>query len=269
MQWVIYPLAALMILETFVFKSGGPGPSPYAVAGRAMLLAMLAMFSLILLAFFLHLLGSLRRPHASAGLGGAHIVLRSPVWGLRVALIALVLGNLAALALIPDLPAAWADGFGLAAAWPDLGPEMQAMILFFSAVALFLLLAFAQRAVLNPPWFVLTREGFLYEPGGVSPGLIRWRDVRDMKEDAVLAGSNTYNGPRLDPVLVVTLSDYEKYLAAYNPLLRFLIRHGTRLLRYQTRGGDIYLNPSDFGARYAEVKAAMLAHWREAVPERA
>ena len=75
MQWVIYPLAALMILETFVFKSGGPGPSPYAVAGRAMLLAMLAMFSLILLAFFLHLLGSLRRPHASAGLGGAHIVL--------------------------------------------------------------------------------------------------------------------------------------------------------------------------------------------------
>lgn len=267
MKWVVYPFVLLVIVETFLFR-GEAGERLHTVVERYIVLGLIGLFSLVLLGFFLHLLGSLRRPNAAEGVGSAQIVLRQSPWVLRIVLAVFLTVNLATLALWPDLRAAAAGGFGAVAAWPQIGLEVKAVMMFFSAVAAFLLLALIQRAVLNPPWFVLSREGFLYEPGGISPGLIRWRDVRDIKEDTVLAGSNSYNGPRLDPVLVITLRDYEKYLSAYNPVLRFLVRAGTRVLRYQTKGGDIYLNPLHFGARYPEVKAAMLAHWREAVPER-
>ncbi|MEY2866411.1 MAG: hypothetical protein RIQ43_437 [Pseudomonadota bacterium] len=267
MKWVVYPFMLLVIVAIFLFR-GEPGERLHTVVERYIVLGLVGFFSLVLLAFFLHLLGSLRRPHAADGVGSAQIVLRKSPWLLRIVLTVYLAVNLAALVLWPDLRAAAVGGFGAVDAWPQIVLEVKAVMVFFSAVALFLLLAFTHRAVLNPPWFVLGREGFLYEPGGISPGLIRWRDVRDMKEDTVLAGSNSYTGPRLDPVLVITLRDYEKYLAAYNPVLRFLVRAATRVLRYQTKGGDIYLNPLHFGARYPEIKAAMLAHWREAVPER-
>jgi hypothetical protein len=138
-------------------------------------------------------------------------------------------------------------------------PELMAFWLFYG-IAHFLLAAFLLRAIRNRPFFVLTDKGFLYEPGDISPGLIRWEDVSEIKE-AELLTSRGRSGPTTGTVLAITLRNPEAYAPRYTPLLRILSAAITPLLRYQTGGtGDIILASEDFGARYGEVKALMMRH---------
>lgn len=129
----------------------------------------------------------------------------------------------------------------------------------FYGIAHFLLVAFFLRAVRNRAYFVLTTKGFLYEPGDVSPGLIRWEDVSEIKEVELLSSSTSFSGPGVRTALAIALKDPAKYNRRYTPLLGLLNWLLTKFIRYQTGGpGDIVLAAEDFGARYDEVKARMM-----------
>lgn len=141
--------------------------------------------------------------------------------------------------------------------------EHLAFWLFFG-IAHFLLVAFLLRAIRNRPFLVLTNKGFIYEPGDISPGLVRWDDIAEIKEAELLYRPGSYSGPSTRTVLAVALKDPAKYAARYTPLLRLLNWLFTKVIRYQTEGpGDIVLVADDFGARYGEVKALVLKSARE------
>jgi hypothetical protein len=138
-------------------------------------------------------------------------------------------------------------------------PELMAFWLFYG-IAHFLFVGFLLRAIRNRPFFVLTDKGFLYEPGDISPGLIRWDDVAEIKEAELLTGRGRY-GPTTGTVLAVALKNPEVYASRYTTLLRMLNAALTPVIRYQTGGpGDVVLASEDFGARYGEVKDLMVKH---------
>jgi hypothetical protein len=130
----------------------------------------------------------------------------------------------------------------------------------FYVIAHFLFIGFTINAIRNQPFFVLTRHGFLYEPGGISPGLIYWTNINEMKEATLLKRNSRRGNAILEPALVISLKDSSKNTTAYNVVLRILVKWGTKLIQYQNEGvGDIVLNPFDFGNRYTEVKEKMQA----------
>lgn len=248
-------IAVVAILAN-VWMDGRPGAGGWAVAiDRGFLFLVLAILSAMVLGLLLHFLGGLRRPAVPPDSGEVVMRLQGSRAGSVAMLIALlVLG--AAVGYGLDL---WRNGD----AFDDIEPltlEWQAVVAFFSVVWALLLLVSVVRAVRNPPWFVLTRKGFVYRPGDVSAGLIRWEDVVDIKEDQVLSASGS-GAPILRTALVVALRDGERYVARYNPVLAAVVRLATGALRAQTGGsGDLYLDPAHFGARYDEVKAPMIEH---------
>lgn len=129
----------------------------------------------------------------------------------------------------------------------------------FYGIAHLLLVVFLLRAIRNRPFFIVTDKGFLYEPGDISPGLIRWEDVSEIKEAELLSGQGTVSGPTTRPVLAVGLKDPDKYSARYTPLLGMLNRLLTKAVKYQTEGpGDVVLAAEDFGDRYGEVRNLLM-----------
>lgn len=158
-------------------------------------------------------------------------------------------------------------GFNLFLLKPDIVPidttrvSIAELLIFwlFYGIAHLLLIVFLLRAVRNRPFFIITEKGFLYEPGDISPGLIRWEDVAEIKEAKLLFGQGTVSGPTTRPVLAVGLEDPEKYSAKYTPLLGMLNRLLTKAVRYQTEGpGDVVLATEDFGNRYGEVRNLLM-----------
>lgn len=130
----------------------------------------------------------------------------------------------------------------------------------FYVIAHLLFIGFTINAIRNQPFFVLTTHGFLYEPGGISPGLIYWTNINEMKEATLLKRNSRRGNSFLEPALVISLKDASKNTTSYNVVLRLLVKWGTKLIQYQTGGvGDIMLNPFDFGNRYIEVKEKMQA----------
>ncbi len=252
--WGGFVLMSAAMLAAF-WMAGREGAAGLVEAiDRAFLFLVLAILSPVVLGLMLHFLGSLRRPAVPPDSGEVVMQLHGSRGGSVAMLIALlVLG--AGVAYAFDQ---WGQG-GSAFDHPasPLTPEWKAVIAFFSVVWAFLLVVAIVRTVRNPPWFVLTRKGFVYQPGDVSAGLIRWEDVVDIKEDQVISASGS-GGPILRTALVVVLRDGERYVVRYNPILGAVVRLATGVLRAQTGGtGDLYLDPAHFGARYDEVKALM------------
>lgn len=158
-------------------------------------------------------------------------------------------------------------GFNFFLLWPDsVEIDMERVSLaehlafwLFFGITHFLLVAFLLRAIRNRPFFVLTNKGFIYEPGDISPGLVRWDDIAEVKEAELLYRPGSYSGPSTRTVLAVALKDPAKYAVRYTPVLRLLNWLLTKVIRYQTAGpGDMVLVSDDFGARYSEVKALIL-----------
>jgi hypothetical protein len=123
------------------------------------------------------------------------------------------------------------------------------------------------------PFFVATEEGFIYEPGDVSPGLIRWSDISEGAEAALLSsGSANIGGPRTRPTIVLSLKDPDAVFDVYNPLLREINRVATRIIKYQSGGvGDIVLAAEDFGVHYDAVRALIRdrlgTRWTSRLPD--
>lgn len=154
----------------------------------------------------------------------------------------------------------WADT-GREALGPVLEWDPGALALggAFIAIWAVVLLAMILRLVRNAPWFVLTERGFLYAPGDVAPGFVRWEHVVELRETEIVATGR--NGrAKAAPVLAVGLRDPERYFVRYNPVLRALVRLGSKLHAQQSGGGaDILIDPTHFGAGYPEILARMRA----------
>jgi hypothetical protein len=130
------------------------------------------------------------------------------------------------------------------------------LLLVFTIVH-FLLLYILLLLWQTPSFFIISKSGFLYEPGGISPGLILWEDIAAIEERQLFynPGSRVYSAPTAN-FLVIELKDPAKYNYRYNLLLRLIVVLMSKLIKFQTgRSGDIVVNPSDFGSKYEEVKA--------------
>lgn len=226
-----------------------------AMVERVLILGLIGFFGVVLLAFALQFFSDLIRSEDD-NVGQPILVLRRSRTGTIVWLVLTVwlVGGLASLAFVPADVLADIDVQNPFT--EDLGLEFKAAIALFAGIGLFLIVAFATRAIRNRPWFLLGSLGFVYRPGDVSPGVVRWSDIREIKIGEVLA-SRGRSGPTLRPALIVVLKHPERYTQRYTLLLGLLVRALTKLLSVQTEGGDLYLDPSDFGADYEKVLALM------------
>jgi hypothetical protein len=120
-----------------------------------------------------------------------------------------------------------------------------------TAVGLFLIGVFARRLVAGEVTFQMDDEGFEYNPGGVSTGRVRWRDVASIEETTVLVGSASL-GPSKDLALAVILRDPASYTARQPVALRPLLR-----LREELSQTPLLIDPRDLGRDYTSVRDQM------------
>lgn len=122
----------------------------------------------------------------------------------------------------------------------------------------FLLIITVQLIWLRPSFFIVTKNGFLYEPGSISPGLIFWEDIESINEVDLLYNTGTMQNPGTRTYLVVTLKDSTRYFKRYNILLRLIVIMTAKLTKlFSGKSGDIIIQHWDFGSRYNEIKALM------------
>lgn len=230
-------------------------PGVFAVVERGFVILVVGVVGFGVLALGWQALADLKRSPAEGVTGPVEVSLHSPRAALWILILVLVLGGMAAVAW-------YLDG---ARNDPDFTPfagwelHLQLMAGLFVMIWIVALLGFLSMAVRKAPWFVLTPRGFLYAPGGMSPGFVRWEDVTGLRESEIVSG-RLRQSPMLERVLVVGLRDPSKYRVRYNPMLGALVRFAGRLYRAQTDGpADILINPADFGTRYDEIRARMEA----------
>lgn len=261
LRWIGVGLVVALIVLEFVLRDDPATVSLADAIERGLVLLVFGVMSIMVLGLMLHFFGSLLRPTDDADWGEPLLQLRQPRWGAALSVLALlVFGAIMAFAF----QQLGEPGGPLDPPSQPVPLEAKVAVVFFGVIWVFLLIAFTVRTVRNPAWFVLTRKGFVYRPGDVSGGLVRWEDVVEIKEDAVL-GSGPPGGPTLRPTLVIVLRNGHRHNDGYNPLLAMVVRMGTGALRAQTGGrGDIYIDPTHFGARYEEVKALLHEHARYA-----
>ncbi|MFZ5636505.1 MAG: hypothetical protein ACOY82_07940 [Pseudomonadota bacterium] len=222
---------------------------------RGLVLGLVAFFFLVLLAFVWQFIADLFHG-TNDNVGTVIVALRQPRGVSAVIWLALLLWMTLGLASLAFLPEETLAEWNLQNPFVDMDIEFKAATALFAGIALFLIVAFATRALHNRPWFLLGDLGFVYRPGDVSAGVVRWSEVRDIRTGEVLSAQGR-GASALKPALIVSLKHPERYTAGYTPLLRLLIRALTPALRAQTGGGDLYLDPQDFGADYDKVVALM------------
>lgn len=222
---------------------------------RGLILGLVAFFSLVLLAFVWQFLADLFHG-ANDNVGTVIVALRQPRTASAAIWLALVLWLTLGLGSLAFLPEETLAEWNLQNPFVDMEIEFKAATALFAGIALFLIVAFATRALRNRPWFLLGDLGFVYRPGDVSAGVVRWSEVRDIRTGEVLSAQGR-GASVLKPALIVGLKRPERHAAGYTPLLRLLVRMLTPILRAQTGGGDLYLDPQDFGADYDKVVALM------------
>lgn len=267
LQFVFYPIAAIMLIAfawDFYRVWTGSGVEILTEGERApetdwWMLAVALVFWVAFLALLIEFLAReifRLRPRDELGT----VVLE----------IGRARGPMRFIALLAVVP--FVAGFNLFLLRPDLFEiDMQRVSLaehlifwLFYGISHLLFVAFLLRAIRNRPFLVVTNKGFLYEPGDISPGLIRWEDVAEIKEAELLYGQGTVSGPSTRQILAVGLKDPDKYARRYTPLLGLLNRLFTKVVRYETEGpGDVVLAADDFGERYGEVRALFLKNLQE------
>lgn len=167
---------------------------------------------------------------------------RAPVWVHAVTLVA-VLALTAGMIYVGFVREPESPGHGFSGGWRIMIGGASALGLFMCGVSVY-------RLIFNPVYFAISDEGFFYSPGGVAPGLIRWADVVELKEETVLTGGNGPNAH--SPVLSVVLRNPEEYIARYPKLFAPLLR-----LRATTNSSPVLISIADFRSDYPRVKALM------------
>jgi len=274
LQWISYPIAGIMLLAFLADFFGGYRYWTEVVWGsvdRAVdpfAIIVLGIFFVVLVALIWQfLLNEFARVRQRRNAGKPLLELYPPRLATRflfplVALFFVVGLNAIVFVTgtVDPAPAGW-----------ELEPLLA--LIFFYIVAHFLLIAFTLRAVRNYPFFIATDEGFIYEPGDMSPGMIRWSDISKGAEAAILtSGSANIGGPRTGQTIVLSLKDPEAVFTAYNPLLRKINRLATGIIKYQSGGiGDIILAAEDLGRHYDDVRTLIRSklgtRWTEQLPD--
>lgn len=171
----------------------------------------------------------------------------------------------AAFVLAMDLYVLVPDALPYTVDRPDLMGWM--VFAFFCALGHFVLIAFLTRAIRNRPVFVATDQGFLWEPGDLSMGFIRWMDVAGITESELIVGGVGVNnaGATTRRMLVVSLRDPERYADRFTAPIQWLKTLSSKFVRWQIeRAGDVVIDPADLGGRYSDVRAVMVEKVRQA-----
>lgn len=261
MRWIQYGALAIVvgaIVAEFLLQDRFP--HVFAVVERGFMLLVVGAVGFGVLGLGWQALSDLSRSPTEGVTGPAEIALYMPRPALWVVVLVLVLGGAGC---------AWWYFTGPErdpefAPWATWAVHLQVMAGLFVLIWTVLLLGFLSMALRRAPWFVLTPRGFLYAPGGISPGFVRWEDVTELRETEIVSGRGRQS-PQLERVLAVGLRDPSKYRARYNPMLGALVRFAGQLYAAQTEGpADLLINPADFGARYDEIRARMEALHAEA-----
>lgn len=256
--FVAFAIVAGAIAADFLLSDRYPGV--FAIVERGFVMLVVGVVGLMVLGLGWQALSDLSRSPTEGVTGPVEISLHAPRPGLWMAVLLLVLGGIAV-----------AGGYlARAGRDPDVPPiadwalQFQLMAGLFVLIWTVLLLGFLSMALRRAPWFVLTPRGFLYAPGGMPPGFVRWEDVTGLRETEIVSGRGRQS-PQLERVLAVDLRDPSKCRARYNPMLGALVRLGSQFYAAQTDGpADILINPADFGARYGEIRGRMEALHAEA-----
>lgn len=260
-RWIQYGALAIVvgaIAADVLFQDRYPETFELVERGFIMLVAGLVGFMVLGLGW--QALSDLTRSPTEGVTGPVEVSLHTPRAGLWVVVLVLILGAAVCAWFYLTWPERDPD-FTPAAAW-DL--HIQMMVGLFALIWAVLLLGVLSMAIRRAPWFVLTPRGFLYAPGGVSPGFVRWEDVTGLRETEIVSGRGRQS-PQLERVLAIGLRDPSKYSARYNPMLGLLVRLGGQLYAAQTEGpADLLINPADFGPRYDEIRTRMEALHAEA-----
>ena len=260
-RWIQFGAIAVVvggIAADFLLEDRYPGVFAMVEFGFVLLVVAVVGFGVLGLGW--QALSDLTRSRTEGVTGPVEVSLHAPRAGMWVVVAILVLASAAVAAWYVTGAERDADFLPISA-W-DL--QSQVIAGLFLLIWSVLLLGFASMAIRRAPWFVLTPRGFLYAPGGMSPGFVRWEDVTELRETEIVSNRDR-DGPGTERVLAVGLRDPSKYRARYNPMLGLLVRLGGQLHAAQTDGpADILINPADFGPRYDEIRARMEALHAEA-----
>ncbi len=259
LQWVIYPLAiifiAVEVLPQFVpsFKEKlAIVKTVFGFIEKGIFLLLFLLCSWLLLGFILHEIGKNRQ---KVGYDNVILELKHKRSIVPLIIVLVVLAFAIFMNYLLFEPSSILQEEDLL----QISFIEKAIFGFFYIVVHFLLIVFTIRAIRNPAYFILTKEGFLYEPA-ISVGFILWKDIAAMKEDYLISDRGRYTGPNL--ALVLSFKEPEKYNRKYNFILRKFVELATKLIKYQTGGvGDIGIDPVDLGDKYPEVKELMFKHF--------
>lgn len=264
LQWIIYPLffvfIAVEILPEFIpsFKEKlGFVKTILGLIEKGIFLLLFLIFTWVLLGFILHELSKNRERvnYKNVILELKH---KKSIVPFIVVLAVLVFAIFMNYLLFE--PSVIIEGNELT----NISLMEKAIFTFFYVLVHFLLVVFTIRAIRNPAYFILTNEGFFYEPSDVSVGFILWKDIATIKEDRLLANRGGFAGPTTIPALAISFKEPDKYNKKYNFFLQKLVEIGTKLIKYQTGGvGDMVINPIDFGENYPKVKELMFEHFEK------
>lgn len=117
-------------------------------------------------------------------------------------------------------------------------------------VGSFLVLNFAWRFITAPVVFRMDDQGIIYNPAGVTTGLINWHEISDVNETnmKVVRG----DAPVYQTVLAVKLKDPDAFRKKYNILLEKMLQLGNKMY-----DADIIIESKVLGNKYDVVKEEM------------
>lgn len=117
-------------------------------------------------------------------------------------------------------------------------------------VGSFLVLHFAWRFIKAPVIFRMDNDGILYNPNGVSTGLINWTEISDVNEKnlKVVRG----DAPVYQTVLAIKLKDPDAFRKKHNILLEKILQLGNKMY-----DADVIIESAVLKKNYDIVKAEM------------
>lgn len=264
LQWIIYPLAiifiAVEVLPEFIpsFKEKlAVVKTLIGFIEKGIFLLMFLIFTWVLLGFILHEFSKNRQ---KIGYNNVILELKHKRSIVPFIVVLVVLAFVIFMNYLLFEPSTIIDENEQR----NISLMEKSIFSFFYILVHFLLIVFSIRAIRNPAYFILTNEGFFYEPADVSVGFILWKDIAAMKEDRLLVNRGGFAGPSTNAALVVSFKEPEKYNRKYNFILRKFVELATKIIKYQTGGvGDIVLEPVGFGENYPKVKELLLEYFEK------
>jgi hypothetical protein len=256
-KFVIWGVFILVVFYQVIFDSVfdsvnlGAMPIKYIIVVPPIFFAVYMM-----LAFSIHLLSNARR---TKNLDSVLFEMKKPTWlyvAVLVVLITVISAGYYFIFKNELLPEKYRflniDGLAKAVGF----------LVFF--MCHFLLIVTVQLIWLRPSFFIVTKNGFLYEPGSISPGLILWEDIEAINEADLPYNPGGWQGSTTRTYLVITLKDHSLYFKRYNLLLRLIVILQAKITKVLTgKSADIIIQPWDFGNRYNEIKTLMEEYMKE------